>query len=125
MNSKMTVTLVSHGGVDVAVITCSLAASGSNDLTFAVGSTYLMLHFPGLMPETMPLGHTKTGGATITLSNDFDTAATSLVLAWGCSSSLFTTYWALWVMEVRPNMPLIKQGQLMLRSAAEELWRLC
>lgn len=96
MNSKMTATMVSHvgvAGVYTTVITRNLAASGTNDLSFTVGSTYLMLYSHGQMDGTMPLRHTKTGGATITLSedyevNDSDTGATPVVLVGAASLGL-------------------------------------
>jgi hypothetical protein len=72
---------ISNGGY-TSVITRSLAGS---DITLAVGSSYLLTYAYGPMSGSSLNQHTRDGGSTITLSNEYvatddSTSATPSVL---------------------------------------------
>ena len=95
-SKKGAATLVSHvpvAGVYTSIITRSLAGSASSDITFTDGGSYLLMYALGSMTGSTPNQHSKTGGSTITLSNEFvvndsSTSATPAVLVGAASLGL-------------------------------------
>lgn len=94
---KGAATLMSNGG-DAASgysshISRSLAGSATSDITFTSGGSYLLMYALGPMTGSTPSQHTKSGGSTITLSNEYvvddsSTSATPAVLIGAASFGL-------------------------------------